>query len=59
MSPQLEGLAASFPGIPDNASGSFIASTFWTIVEVAATPHTVPSDRKRYTMEVDTACSKA
>jgi hypothetical protein len=44
-------------GIPDNASGSREERTFWMIVDVAATPQTVPIDRKRYTMEVETACS--
>jgi len=34
-------------GIPDNALGRREERMFWIIVEAAATPHTVPMERKR------------
>ena len=37
----------SLSGIPDNAFGSLEARTFWIMVELAATPQTVPMERKR------------
>jgi hypothetical protein len=37
----------SLSGIPDSALGSLDARMFWIMVEAAATPQTVPMDRKR------------
>lgn len=42
-------------GISPSASGRRTLKVVWTIADVIATPHTVPSDRTRYTMDADTA----
>jgi hypothetical protein len=47
----------SLPGTPDKATGNLAAKVFCIIEDEAATPQTVPMERKRYTIDVDTACS--
>ena len=44
-------------GIPDNALGSREERMFWMIVDPAAMAHTVLVERKKYTIDFDTACS--
>jgi hypothetical protein len=54
-----EGITFSLFGIPDNALERLAERIFWMMVEAAATPQTMPMERKRYTIDVDTACSIA
>ena len=52
-----EGITFSLSGIWDSADGSLAERMFWMIVDAAATPHTVPMLRNKYTVDVETACS--
>lgn len=42
-------------GTPASAPGSRQLSVFWTIDAVIATPHTLPRERTRYTVDAETA----
>jgi len=48
-------ITCSLFGTPAKASGSRQLSVFCTIVAVMATPHTLPKERMRYTVDADTA----
>lgn len=42
-------------GIPGKAAGNLCFNVFWVMADVIATPHTVPSDRIKYTVDAETA----
>jgi hypothetical protein len=54
---QGKSITFNLSGTPDNALGSREERMFCIMVDAAATPQTLPIERKRYTIDVETACS--